>query len=52
MGQLVIVGSVEVDGEVWPLPSGEQPESMLGQPGEGGQLDGAETGEPAAGQLV
>ena len=52
MGQLFIVGAVEVDGEVWPLSSGEQPESVLGQPGDGGQVDGAETGEPVAEQLV
>src|SRR5579859_1115999 len=52
MGQLVIVGAVEVDGEVWPLPCSEQPESVLGQPGDGGQVDGAEAGEPAAEQLV
>jgi hypothetical protein len=52
MGQLLIVGAVEVDGEVWPLPSGEQPEPVLGQPGDGGQVDGAEAGEPAAEQIA
>jgi hypothetical protein len=52
LGQLFIVGVVEVDGEVWPLSSGEQSESVLGQPGDGGQVDGAEAGEPAAEQFV
>jgi hypothetical protein len=50
--QLLIVGATEPHGEVGPLAGGQEFESVFREVRDGGQVDGAEGGEPALEEVI